>query len=142
MTNEDAQFLETRKYQVNDIARIFRIPPHKIGDLEKATFSNIEHQSREYVIDSLVPRLTRIEQRLNIEFFDGGEEYFVEHNVDALLRGDSAARAIFYGAGIKDGWLNRNEARISENRNPEPGLEEFLVPLNMGKQNENKEPAQ
>lgn len=142
MTNEDAQFLETRKYQVNDIARIYRMPPHKIGDLEKATFSNIEHQSREYVIDSLVPRLTRIEQRLNLEFFDGGDEFFIEHNVDALLRGDSAARASFYGAGIKDGWLNRNEARISENKNPEEGLDEFLVPLNMGKQNENKQPVE
>lgn len=129
----DAQFLETRKYKDSDIARIFRIPPHKVGILDKATFSNIEQQAIEFVTDSMIPRLRRIEQALNRDLLrdDERDEYFFEFAVDGLLRGDAKARADFYSRGILDGWLTRNEVRISENKNPLQGLDKPLEPLNM-----------
>ncbi|MES2562530.1 MAG: phage portal protein, partial [Pseudomonadota bacterium] len=88
MSNEDAQFLETRKFQVTDIARIFRVPPHKIADLSQATFSNIEHQSIEFVTDCIRPWAVRWEQRMNQVLLTPTErrEYFIELSLDALLR--------------------------------------------------------
>lgn len=127
---DDAQFLETRKFQVNDIARIFRIPPHMIGDLERATFSNIEHQSLDFVIHTIRPWLVRWEQAISRDLI-ADEEYFAEFLVDGLLRGDIKSRYEAYGLAIRDGHMSRNEVRILENRNPEEGLDEFLVPMNM-----------
>jgi HK97 family phage portal protein len=133
MTSEDAQYLETRKFQRSEIAGIFRVPPHKIGDLERATFSNIEHQSLEYVTDSLLPRLVRWEQRLNADLLSPEEQktYFIEFLVDGLLRGDQKSRYEAYQSAINTGWMSPNEARVRENMNPEPGLNEFRKPLNM-----------
>lgn len=136
MTSEDAQFLETRKFQRNEIASIFRVPPHLIGDLERATFSNIEHQSLEFVVHSLMPWLVRWEQRLNTALLTTEERrrYFVKFNVAGLLRGDLKSRYDAYHIAIGDGWLNRNEVRELEDRNPGPKeLDEYLVPLNMAK---------
>lgn len=133
MTSEDAQFLETRKYQRSEIAALFRVPPHKIGDLEKATFSNIEQQSLEYVGDSLQPRVTRWEQRLAASLLTPVERktYYVSFLLEGLLRGDTKARYEAYGRAILDGWMNRNEARLREDLDPVEGLGEFLQPLNM-----------
>lgn len=131
MKNKDAQFLDTRKYTDTDIARIFRIPPHKIGNLEKATFSNIEQQSIEFVTDTIVPWLVRWEQALDRALIID-EQQIVEFLVDGLLRGDSASRAAFYNSSITTGWLTRNEARVKENMQPLPGLDEPLQQLNMG----------
>lgn len=133
MTSEDAQFLETRKYQRSEIAAIFRVPPHMIGDLERATFSNIEQQSLEFVMHSLMPWLRRWEQAISRDLLTERERetYFAEFLVDGLLRGDIASRYAAYAVAITNGFMNRNEVRLRENLNPEPGLDVFLSPLNM-----------
>lgn len=135
LNNSDAQFLETRKYSRSEIASLFRVPPHKIGDLEKATFSNIEQQSLEFVNDTMTPWAERWESSIETFLMLDGEDLEVEFDFANLLRGDSAARAIYLKAGINDGWLTRNEARISEGRNPIEGLDEPLRPLNMVENN-------
>jgi len=133
MTSEDAQFLESRKYSRSDIAGIFRVPPHKIGDLEHATFTNIEQQSIDYGTDSLMPRIRRWEDRLSLSLIPPGQraEIFAEFQLNGLLRGDYAARTNGYRSAILAGWMNRNEARELENMNPAEGLDEFLTPMNM-----------
>lgn len=136
VTNQDAQYLETRKFSVSEIARLFRIPPHLIGDLDKATFSNIVQQSEEFVRFTLMPWLVRWEQALAYAFLDDEDGLIAKFNVDELLRGDAAARAMVYHNGILDGWMVRNEARKAEGLNPIDGLDEPLRPLNMVEENE------
>lgn len=135
MPARDAQFLETRMYQLRDVARIYRVPLHKLGDLERATFSNIEHQSREYVDSTLRPWLVRWEQRLNMALFSAQDagRYYVEHLVDALLRGDLKSRYEAYAVGRTNGWLSADDIRELENMNPLPDGQGklYLVPLNM-----------
>lgn len=130
MTSDDAQFLLSRKFQISEIARWFHIPPHLIGDLEKATFSNIEEQELEFVIFTMVPWFVRWEQALDKALF-GTPEIFAEFVVDGLLRGDIQKRYTAYREGVTNGWLTRNEVRQKENLNSAPGLDDFLVPLNM-----------
>lgn len=132
MTAEDSQFLETRKFQVSEIARYFRMPPHKIADLERATFSNIEHQALEYVTDSLMPRQVRWEQRIGLQLLSERErgEYFAEFLTDALLRGDTKTRYEAHQIALLNGIKNRNEVRVQENMNPVRGGDEYRVPLN------------
>lgn len=129
----DAQYLETRKHQNEDVARIFRMPPHKVGILDRSTNNNIEHQGIEFVTDTMMPWLVRWEQRLSESLLTEAEqqEYFFEFLVDGQLRGDAEARSAYYNKGIQDGWLTRNEVRELENRNPLSGLDEPLEPLNM-----------
>lgn len=131
---EDAQFLETRKFQVTEIARLFRVPPHMLADLERATFSNIEQQSLDFVIHSLRPWLVRLEQAISRDLLTPAERaqgYFAEHLVDALLRGDIKTRYEAYGQGRQNGWLSANDIREMENMNPVEGGDVYLVPLNM-----------
>lgn len=132
LTNKDSQFLEARQYQVGDIARMFRIPPHLVGDLSKATFSNIEQQSLDFVIYTMTPWAERwessIESNLLLEHDRNVE---VEFDFAGLLRGDQQARSMYYHNGVLDGWLTRNQARESENMEPIDGLDEPLMPLNM-----------
>lgn len=132
MTNEDAQYVELRKFQLGELARIFRMPPHKVGDLDRATFSNIEHQALEYVTDSLMPRLARWEQRLNADLLTPAEreEYFFEFNIDGLLRGDTKSRYEAHQIAFLNGLKARNEIRAQENLNPVEGGDEFRVPAN------------
>lgn len=130
VNNKDSQFLETRKFQVTDIARWFRVPPHMIADLDRATFSNIEQQSLEFVKYCLTPWAERWEASLEAEIADD-DAIEVEVDFDNLLRGDSAARSAYYSSGILNGWLTRNEARAAENLPPLEGLDEPLRPLNM-----------
>jgi len=120
MTSEDAQYLETRKFQRQEIAGIFRVPPHKIGDLERATFTNIEHQSMEYVQDCLMSYLVRWEQAMNYSLLTEREQgkYYFEFLVDGLLRGDIASRYTAYQTAINDGIMSPNEVRAKENMNP------------------------
>jgi hypothetical protein len=137
LNNVDAQFLETRKFQVTEVARIFRVPPHLIGDLERATFTNIEQQSLEFIMHTMTPWAERWEASIEAELLleEEGEgadgELEVGFDFTNLMRGDSAARAAYYGRGILDGWMSRNEARIAEGLNPQPELSTFLQPLNM-----------
>lgn len=136
MPPEDAQFLETRKFQLNEICRIYRIPPHMVGDLERATFSNIEHQSIEYVVHTLRPWLVRWEQSVNMRLLMPYEQgaYFSKFNVDGLLRGDFKTRMDGYAVGRQNGWYSANDIRELEDLNPIPaeqGGDLYLVNGNM-----------
>ena len=131
VTNKDAQFLELRKFQITDIARLFRVPPHMIADLDRATFSNIEQQSLEFVMHTMTPWAERWEASIGAELLLDGDELEVEFDFANLMRGDAASRSAYYQSGIQNGWLTRNEARVAENLNPLDGLDEPLRPLNM-----------
>ena len=138
---EQAQFLQTRKFQLNEIARIFRIPPHMIGDLDKSSFSNIEQQSLEFVMYTLDPWVVRLEQAIKRALFSESEkkEYFVKFNVDGLLRGDYQSRMNGYAVGRQNGWLSANDIRELENLNRIPddlGGDLYLVNGNMTKLSE------
>ena len=111
-----AQFLKTRKYQVEEICRIFRIPPHMIGDLDRATFSNIEHQSISFVVHTVRPWLVRWEQAISKQLLTPQERimYFARFNVDGLLRGDYQTRMEGYRIGRQNGWLSANDIRTLE----------------------------
>lgn len=131
----DAEFINTHKVTSRDIYGAYRIPPHMAGDLERATFSNIEHQSLEFVKNSLLPWMKNWEAELNRKLlpYDLQENHFFRFNVDGLLRGDIKARMEAYTKAIQWGILNRDEVRELENRNRIPeGLGQiFLTPLNM-----------
>lgn len=132
----DSQLLDSRQFSRGDIASLFRVPPHKIGDLTKATFSNIEEQNIEFATDCIRPRLERLEQRISkslIEPLGYGEpgEYFCEFLIEALMRGDQESRYKAYAIGRNWGWLSANDVRTLENMNPIVGGDTYLSPLNM-----------
>lgn len=131
VSNADSQWLEARKYSEIDICGLFRVPPHKIGILDRATWGNIEHQNIEFVTDCVLTQIIGWEQVIARDLIAEGDDLYVEFLVEQLLRGDTATRYNAYGKGIQDGWLTRNEARELENRDPLPGLDEPLQPLNM-----------
>lgn len=122
MPNNEAQFLETRKFQVSEICRIFRVPPHLVGDLEHATFSNIEHQSISFGVHTIRPWLVRIEQSMNRALFSKTEKecFFVRFNMDGLLRGAYKERMEGYAIARQNGWMSANDIRELENLNPIP----------------------
>lgn len=133
---EEAQFLETRKFQINEIARLYRIPPHMVGDLEKSSFSNIEQQSLEFVKYTLDPWVIRWEQAMQRSLLLPKEkqEFFIRLNVDGLLRGDYQSRMNGYAIGIQNGFLCPNDVRELENMNlipDEKGGNKFLCNGNM-----------
>lgn len=132
---EDAQYLELRQFQVVDIARFFRVPPHKIASLERATFSNIEHQSIEFVVDCIRPICVRLEQSARRCLLTTEERptWIAEHVIDGLLRGDTASRYQAYAIGRQWGWLSADDIRELENQNPLPDGQgqSYLVPMNM-----------
>ena len=133
---EQAQFLETRKFQIDEIARIFRVPPHMIGDLERSTFSNIEQQSLEFVKYTLDPWVSRWEQTLVKALLSDDERgaYFIKFNVDGLLRGDYESRMKGYSVGIQNGFMSPNDVRELENLNlipEEEGGNYYMVNGNM-----------
>jgi phage portal protein, HK97 family len=135
---EEAQFLETRKFQINEIARLFRIPPHMVGDLEKSSFSNIEQQSLEFVKYTLDPWVVRLEQALKKSLLLPEEKktHFIKFNVDGLLRGDYQSRMNGYAIGRQNGWLSTNDIRELEELNPIPpeeGGDLYLINGNMTK---------
>ena len=131
----DAQFLETRKFQITEIARVFNVPSHMINDLDHATFNNISELSIGFLRYTMTPWLVRWEQEINRKLFitpQDKQRYFVKFSVGGLLRGTSKERAESYKMGIEGGWLSRNEVRKLEDLNPVQGLDQYLVPLNMG----------
>jgi HK97 family phage portal protein len=132
---EDAQFLETRKFQTNEIARFFRIPPHLIGDLEHATYSNIEEQSLEFVVYTMRPWFVRWEQAINRKLLwpDERKDYFAEFLAEGLLRGDVKSRYTAYSVGRQWGWLSANDVRELENMDPLPEDQGniYYMPMNM-----------
>jgi HK97 family phage portal protein len=134
----EAQFLDTRKFQVTEICRIFRVPPHMVADLDKSSFSNIEQQSLEYVQYTLRPWLTRLEQAMYRRLFTEEEKkkYFFKFNVDGLLRGDYQSRMNGYAVARQNGWMSANDIRELEDldRIPEEqGGDLYLINGNMTK---------
>lgn len=134
----EAQFLETRKFQINEIARIFRVPPHMVGDLEKSSFSNIEQQSLEFVKYTLDPWVSRWEQNMMRSLLTAEEKstYFIKFNVDGLLRGDYQSRMNGYAIGRQNGWMSANDIRELENLDRIPaelGGDLYLINGNMTK---------
>jgi HK97 family phage portal protein len=130
----EAQFIETRKMQVAEIGRLFGITQlHKIGDLEKATFSNVEHLGIEFVTDTIRPHLVNVEQEFNYKLFPEGDNHFAEFLVDGLLRGDTETRYQAYATARQWGWMSANDIRELENMNPLPDKQGdiYLVPMNM-----------
>lgn len=132
---EDAQYLELREFQITDIARFFRVPPHKIADLKRATFSNIEHQAIEFVVDCVRPICVRLEQSARRCLLTPAERqtWLAEHVIDGLLRGDIKSRYEAYAIGRQWGWLSPDDICELENRNPLPDGQGklYLVPMNM-----------
>ena len=123
--NNEAQFLETRKFQIEEIARLYRVPLHMIGDLEHATFSNVEHLSLDFVKYSLDPWLVRWEQNMQKDLLSDSEkgQYFIKFNVEGLLRGDYASRMQGYATARQNGWLSANDIRELEDMNRIPDEE-------------------
>ena len=136
MPNNEAQFLETRKFQVSEICRIFRVPPHLVGDLEHATFSNIEHQSISFAVHTIRPWLVRIEQAINRSLFSEKEKgrFYAQFNIDGLMRGAYKERMEGYAIARQNGWMSANDIRELENMNPltdDQGGNAYLVNGNM-----------
>ena len=132
---DDAQFLQTRDFQVRDIARIYRVQPHMIGDLKDATYANIEQESISFVVHTMRPWFVRWEQAIRRDLIrpQDQDRVFAEFLVDGLLRGDAAARFTSYNIARNGGWFSANDIRALENMNPLPGKsgDLYLVPLNM-----------
>lgn len=133
---EQAQFLETRKFQIDEIARIFRVPPHMVGDLEKSSFSNIEQQSLEFVKYTLDPWVIRWEQSLSRPLLNEDEKrkYFFKFNLEGLLRGDYESRMSGYAVARQNGWMSANDIRELENMDKIPaedGGDSYLINGNM-----------
>lgn len=130
---ENAQFLETRKFQTSEIARWLHIPPHMLGDLEKATFSNIEHQGIQFVVYTMTSWFVKWEQMIKAKLLSRADrqKYFAEFMVQGLLRGDSESRAKYYKERFFMGSMSPNDIREKENENPITGGDEYYVPLNM-----------
>ncbi len=133
MTSEDAQFLETRKFQLEEICRIFRVPLHMIQNTDRATFNNIENLGIGFINYSLVPYLTRIEQRINVGLVKPSKQgvFYAKFNTGALLRGDMKSRFDAYATGINWGIYSPNECRELEELNPRDGGDIWLTPMNM-----------
>ena len=132
-TNRDLQYIESLKYRVEDIARIFHMPPHKIGHLEKSTNNNIEHQGLEFLTDTMMPWFVRWEQSISRDLLGrkAAQTYFAEFLVEGMLRGALSSRGDYYSKAVGGPWMSANEVRARENQNPVAGHDEILTPMNM-----------
>lgn len=131
----DAQLIENKRFQIEDICRIYRVPQHLVQMLERSTNNNIEHQSLEFVMYTMLPHFKRWEENINMQLLAHEERkagYYLEFKIDALLRGDAKSRAEAYAQGRQWGWLSVNDIRKLENMSPIPNGDIYLQPLNMG----------
>jgi HK97 family phage portal protein len=131
LNNRDIQLVEAKNVKIADVCRWFGIQPHLVGDLSRSTNNNIEQQSLEFVTYTMTQWVERWEAAIEDQLLGQDEELEVEFDLANLLRAARSPRSEFYGSGITNGWLTRNEARIDDNRDPLPGLDEPLEPLNM-----------
>jgi len=146
---DDSQFLESRQFQIPEVARWFNLPPHKLKDLSRSSFSNIESEQISFVTDSILPWLVRLEANYDMQLLSksdkelsGRGRLYFKHIVEGLLRGDSAQRSAFYTAMFNIGAMSPNEIREKEDMDPYPGGDIRLVPMNMSTpQNALKPPA-
>lgn len=131
--NTDLQFVELRKLKGYDIAAMNRMPPHKVGLMDRATFTNIEHQGIEFATDTVQPWCVNWEEELSAQLLLEGEqeEFYFEFAMNALLRGDAKTRAEFYGKRFQTGSMSPNDIRQYENENPVDGGDRYYVPVNM-----------
>ena len=127
-----AQFIETRNFQIEDIARMYRVPQHKVGKLDRSTNNNIEHQSKEFVTDAIMPWTERIRQEYERKLVPEADKptTVIAHDYDFLLRGDSVARATYYQGRMNTGSITPNEIRRKENDNALPGLDDPFMQIN------------
>jgi len=130
---EQAQFLSSRQFSIEEVARIFNVPPHLLKDLSKSSFNNIEMQNQEYLTFTLLPYITRIEEEMNLKLFRTNElgKTFVEFNVNGLLRGDVKSRTEAYKTAITNGYMSINEVRQKENMNSIEGGDKHFMQMNM-----------
>jgi HK97 family phage portal protein len=128
--NDDAQFLESRKFGIEEIARWFGLPLSRLRVQGAQAFVNIEQDGIDFVVNTLRPHLVRIEQEINVKLFPHGD-YFCEHSVEGLLRGDIATRYNTYQIGRMNGWLSINDVRHAEYMPPIEGGDQYMQPLNM-----------
>ena len=128
---DESQFLETRNFQLSDIARWFNIPPHLIGDLSRATFSNIEAQNLSFLTLTLMPWIVRLEEEFTTKLIGPGRKFHCDIDEQSLRRGDLAAQTTYYNAGVQGGWLTYNEVRAQQGLPPIPGGDIPQRPLNM-----------
>lgn len=135
---EDSQFLESRQFQIPEIARWFNLPPHKLKDLTKSSFSNIESEQISFVTDSILPWLVRLEANYNMQLLNASDKslsghgrLYFKHIVEGLLRGDAASRSAYYAVMLDKGVMSINEVREKEDLDPVKGGDIHLVPLNM-----------
>lgn len=135
MNNEDAQFIESRKMQIGEIARIWGVPLHMLAELDRSTNNNIEHQGMEFVTHTVRPGAVRKEEAMERDLLSGAsaKTHCIYFDLDGLMRGDSAARATFNGSMLQNGVFSRNEVRISEGKNPSKakGMDDYTVQANM-----------
>jgi HK97 family phage portal protein len=134
LTNEEAQFLETRKFQRSEICAIFRVPPHKVMDLDRATYSNMEVSEQAYINDALLPDADQIAEEMaaKLLFDDERDELVFGWQWDALLRADRKTRYEAHSIGLNNGFLSVNEVRMEEGRDRIEGGDQYRVPLNIG----------
>ena len=133
MNNEQAQLLESRKQGAIEICRLYKIPPHMIGELDRATNNNIEHQGLQFVIYTLLPWVKRIESAMMRDLLLPAErkDLYIEFNLSGLMRADQKSRYGSYALGRQWGWLSVNDIRRLENLPPIPNGDIYLTPLNM-----------
>jgi HK97 family phage portal protein len=135
---KDSQFLESRLFQIPEVARWFNLPPHKLKDLTKSSFSNIESEQISFVTDSILPWLVRLEQNYNSQLlsesdrqYSGRGRLYYKHSVEGLLRADAASRGSYYREMFNIGAMSINEIREKEDMDPVEGGDIHLVPMNM-----------
>lgn len=136
MNNQDAQFIDSRVYQIAEIGRIFGVPLHMLSELSRSTNNNIEHQGMEFVRHTIRPGAVRREEAMERDLLSGASSrtHCISFDLDGLMRGDSAARSAFNASALQNGWRNRNEVRIKEGDNPvtdNPAMDEYTVQSNM-----------
>jgi HK97 family phage portal protein len=127
---EQAQFLQSRNYNVEEVARVFRVPQHMLQKLDRSTNNNIEQQSLEFLQYCMLPHIKNWEQELDRKLLKA-KDHFFKFNINALMRGDAKSRAEYYVKAIQNGWLTRNEVRMLENMNRLDGLDQPLTPMNL-----------